>query len=86
MKSDLPKRLRAICKISDGLAVIFNQEDDPTLALLKECSEAIEELTNIFPKKCRFCIGCELEKNPNNGCPEFILSPSRAKSVVEDIS
>lgn len=86
MKSDLLKRLRAICKISDGLAVIFNQEDDPTLALFKECNEAIEELAGIFPKKCRFCIGCELEEDPNNGCPEFILSPSRAKRVVEDIS
>ncbi len=86
MKSDLPKRLHVITKVSDGLAVLFHQEDNSTLALLKECSEAIEELTNIFPKKCRFCIGCELEEDPNNGCPEFILSPSRAKRVVEDIS
>jgi len=86
MKSDLLKRLKAICKISDGLAVIFNQEDDPTLALLKETTEALEEMTSIFPKKCRFCIGCELETDPENSCPAFIFSPSRAKRVVEDIS
>ena len=86
MRSDLPKRLHIITKVSDGLAVLFHQEDNSTLALLKECSEAIEELTNIFPKKCSFCIGCELEEDPNNGCPEFILSPSRAKRVVEDMS
>ena len=86
MKPDLLKRLHAICKISDGLAVIFHQEDDPTLALFKEATEALEEMINIFPKKCRFCVGCELEEDSNNSCPEFILSPSRAKSVVEDIS
>jgi len=83
MKSDLLKRLCAICKISDGLAVIFNQEDDPTLALLKEATEALEEMTSIFPKKCRFCIGCELEADPENSCPQFILSPSRARMYIE---
>ena len=83
MKPDLLKRLKAICKISDGLAVIFNQEDNPTLALLKEATEALEEMTSIFPKKCVFCIGCEVETEPENGCPAFILSPSRAKEVIE---
>ena len=82
MKPDLLKRLHAICKISDGLAVIFHQEDDPTLALFKEATEALEEMTNIFPKKCRFCVGCE-EELDNEDCPAFIFSPRRAKEVVE---
>lgn len=86
MKTDLLKRLQTINKATDFLAVIFNQEDEPIAALLKECGEAIEELTSIFPKKCRFCIGCECETDPNNGCPEFILSPTRAREWMEDLS
>ena len=86
MKSDLLKRLHSVNKAADFLGIMFHQENEPLIMLLKEATEALEEMINIFPKKCRFCVGCELEEDSNNSCPEFILSPSRAKSVVEDIS
>ena len=44
---------------------------------------AADVMTNIFPKKCRFCVGCELEADPEDGCPQFILSPSRARMYIE---
>ena len=85
MKSDLLKRLQSVNKAADFLGIMFHQENEPITMLLKEATEALEEMTSIFPKECRFCIGCEMEENPNNSCPEFILSPSRTKSVMEDL-
>ena len=85
MKSDLLKRLKSINKAADFLGIMFHQENEPLTVLLKECGEALEEMTSIFPKKCCFCVGCELEENPNNSCPAFILSPSRAKSMMENL-
>ena len=82
MKSDLLKRLQSVNKAADFLGIMFHQENEPLIMLLKEATEALEEMINIFPKKCRFCVGCE-EEFDNEDCPAFIFSPRRAKEVVD---
>lgn len=52
----------------------------------REAADAIEELVmvaNAIPNECKYCVGCEVEKQ-NGGCDTgFILSPERAKHAIE---
>lgn len=63
-------------------------------ALLKEVSAAIEDVVNVFPKSCRFCVGCELESvDPDHLCGAdglggnaFVLSTKRARDYLAKVT
>lgn len=81
------------CKsiFSVGAGIIFHEEGN-YLITLKNNHITVQEyelpsifLQSIFPHKCKFCVGCEVEEDPDNSCPSFILSPTRARRWIEDL-